>query len=356
MLPALSLIAESGRPLDGPLLTPGESVRVTVLSTDDDGRLVILVKGTPLTAVSEVGTIPPGQVLTARVELLDGRLALRLEPAAGVAAGAAEAGGARDETVGESLARLLAAFGTAGDEPALTPQLRAELLALTERLALPSGPLSAERVREAVLTLGLQHEHDLALRLLERGSLAGEPGATTLKAWVLAALAQLTPEGRDGAPVWAGHLERLAHALERMQALTVLKDGQGQPLLFELALAWGGASPARLYVEERAGKGQSGRDDGRRWSLATVLELDGLGPVRVNAVLAGRRIGARLLVERPEVERAVAALLPLLLEGLAAQGFEVEALTAGLADLATLRGEDLRARTLSGRALVNVRV
>ncbi len=372
MLPVLPAFLEVSRLQDGPLLVEGESVRATVLAIREDGRLVVLVKGTPLTAVSEVGRLPVGQVLQARVEALGDRLLLRLAPPlAGSPAGAALSADRlaallklllpADPSVVDSLGRLLAGLQGAAAMPAeatgaaRAAHLAAELAALVSQLTLPPGPLSAERVRDTLLALGLQYEHELAQQVLRTGCLVPDPGEPTLKAWVLAVLAQFA--GREPAEPssWGLALARLAQALDRLQALNALNAQTGLPLVVELPLSWGGASPAWLAIERRESEGGAGGGPARRLSLAMALELDGLGAVRIHATLTGRRIGVRVLVEGAEVERAVTALLPVLGEGLAAQGFDVEALAAGTADRETLRGEDLRAKLIPELGLVNVR-
>ncbi|WP_447972059.1 flagellar hook-length control protein FliK [Nitrospira sp. Kam-Ns4a] len=372
MLPALPAVLEVSRLQEGPLLAEGESVQATVLATREDGRLVVLVKGTPLTAVSEVGPLPVGQVLQARVESLGDRLRLRLEPPlAGSPAGAALSTDRlaallklllpADQSVVDSLGRLLAGLRSAAATPAEAPgaarasHLAAELTALVSQLALPPGPLSAERVRDALLALGLQYEHGLARQVLHTGRLVQDPGEPTLKAWVLAVLARFA--GREPAEPssWGLALARLAQALDRLQALNALNAQTGLPLVIELPLSWGGASPVWLAVERRESEGGAGGDQARRLSVMMALELDGLGAVRIHATLTGWRIGVRVLVEGAEVERAVIALLPVLGKGLAAQGFDVEALTAGTADRETLRGEDLRAKLIPELGLVTVR-
>jgi len=61
------------------LLTPGEAVRATVLNVQDDGSLLLLLKGVTLRAASLVGSLSVGQVVEAHVELREGQVLLRLD-------------------------------------------------------------------------------------------------------------------------------------------------------------------------------------------------------------------------------------------------------------------------------------
>jgi hypothetical protein len=75
----------------------------------------------------------------------------------------------------------------------------------------------------------------------------------------------------------------------------------------------------------------------------------------VDALLTGKRIAARFMVGQPEVQRAVAALLPVLSRGLSDRGYQVEALSATVAEPGIIRGEDLRTSRVPGLSLLNIR-
>lgn len=359
MLPALSGLSSPARPADGPLLAPGESVRALVLSTGEGGRALLLVKGVPLTARSEVGPLREGMTLQATVVLLDGRPALRLHDAAGAPPGAmapADEPVARllrlllpaEASLGPPLDRLLAALLAApGAGPA------AELAALRSRLRLPDREPTAEEVKAALRTLGLQHEGELAERLLGAGGPPRGDGEPTLKAWLLERLSRLPPADRAAAEPSAA-IDALLQSVERTQLLNVLSGQDDGPLSLELLLGWPGASSARLVIEEREAGGGP-RAQPRRLGLTLLLTLDGLGPVRIAAELSGARVGARVLVEEAPVERLLAQRLPTLRAGLEAQGFEVAGLAAAVADRAAVAGADLPAVPLPDLGLVSLR-
>lgn len=149
----------------------------------------------------------------------------------------------------------------------------------------------------------------------------------------------------------------MLNVVEREQMINSLNVQQGQPLLVELPLNLERNASAFLYVYQPDGDGarQQQSKGERSHNLVTLLELDGIGAIRVDARLTGKRIAARFMVDRLDVERAVAALLPTLGQGLIARGYQVEALSSGVADSGVVRGEDLAVPMVPGRSLVNVR-
>ncbi|MEW6542343.1 MAG: flagellar hook-length control protein FliK [Nitrospirota bacterium] len=159
-----------------------------------------------------------------------------------------------------------------------------------------------------------------------------------------------------GEPAWTREAEGLLRVIERAQVLNVLSQQAGQPLLFELPLGWDGGS-FKFYLEEREPDRDRGTEEGRErpYRVVTLLELDGLGALRVNALLTGKRIAARFLTEHRGVEQALAGFLPTLHENLTAQGYQVESLASATADAATVRGRELQLQTLPRHSLVNVK-
>jgi len=293
-----------------------------------------------------------------------------------------------DESFGVSLERLLTSVRIAVQQKILPEQAGHELERLHDRLVLKTGAPSGPQVKDALLAKGLHYEQSL-LPLLDRGE-GGLKGTVepTLKGWLLAVLkvhadrtsaepAQAAQSGvqSDGAPSdeallsrpsqasaqeplaeWVKDARHLLRVLEREQVLNSLNVSSGQPLFVELSLGPWASSSASLYVSRAGEEGTRERPPaGRPYSLVTLLQLDGIGAIRVEALLTGKRIAARFMVERAEVERAVKALLPYLKKELSAGGYRVEALAAAVADPDLLRGEDLRARTVRGLSLVSLR-
>lgn len=285
-----------------------------------------------------------------------------------------------DESFGSSLERLLRSVQTAVQHKILPEQAGSELERLHERLVLKTSDISGPQVKEAVLAKGLQHEQAL-LSLVDKGG-DGSKGTVepTLKGWLMGTLAthakqnpaELVGEARaalvlPGEPPqesaqgplagWVKDAQHMLRVVEREQVLNSLNIQTGQPLLIEVPLGPWAASSAWLYVSklEGEGAGQQQGPAGRPYSLVTLLELDGIGAIRVDALLTGKRIAARFMVERQDIERAVTALLPTLNKGLSHQGYQVEALTARVGEPSVIRGEELRARMVPSLTLVSVR-
>jgi hypothetical protein len=293
-----------------------------------------------------------------------------------------------DESFAVSLGRLLQSVRAAVAQKVLPEQAGSELERLHDRLVLKTGDPNGPRVKDALLAKGLQYEQSL-VTLLEKGE-EGLKGTVepTLKGWLLAVLkAQAERAGAgparavssggqsEGAPTgeavlpwpsrapaqeppaeWIKDARHLLRVIEREQVLNSLNFQSGQPLFVEVALGPWAVSSASLYVSRAGEEGTKEQQPaGRSYSLVTLLQLDGIGAIRVDALLTGKRIAARFMVERPEVERAVRALLPNLKRGLSAGGYKVETLAATVADPDLIRGEDLRARTVPDLNLINLR-
>ncbi len=577
------------------LLTPGEAVRATVLNVQDDGSLLLLLKGVTLRAASLVGNLPVGQVVEARVESRDGQILLRLDqpqqPSSAIPSGALAADWAvairpgglgetvqgvqavqptqiaallklllpADEPLASGLAKLAASLTAAAERSDLAPQTLVRFQALAQHILVAperfDGPLAGDRIRGALLALGLQHESAILADWDRTGTVTGQGVAPNLKALLMTLLAEVaqdrpdalpsspaavSPErsvgpmpftaasasplydvalvrgqaqgsfsdaaGRQGvqgvmgaepsasqpAPVRAtaelpppsqaeteallqaerplsavplpplqpsttgaekpstdsasvrvlpqqaqgpetqlsapagqppqpqpappqgeGHLrtdspvpsgnagsvgarggasatvpivsagpdgesakpplasplsgphgpdesgsgswvrdaQQVLTLIERTQVLAVLNGQTGQPILFELPFANGGQ--VRIYLEERTAGGRGSQEQARSYNVVTLLELDGLGALRVDTLLTGKRLSARFLLDQPEVRQRVAGYLPALNASLSAKGYQVDVLTTDVGEPQQVRGDDVRARAVPRVSLVN---
>lgn len=459
------------------LFVPGDLIEATVVTALDTGSLLIMVKGIPVQATSQVLNLKPGEVFQARVELVDGQTILKVEqrvPASGQAQTIATTPSSpariaeilrtllpapAAESIGPRLEHLAQAVREAARQGSVPPKAAAQFEHLLQRFALTPAQVTGATLKDAMLALGIQHEQSLlqgsavpTLKgwLMER--LAAAPGGQ----WVTEAGAALAGLDRlqatsslnmqTGQPVsfeiLGPLLEKLARAvrdavrqgilpereagkfvnlldrlglrvdqlpggklktamlvlgleheqgllkgtedatlkgwlsrqiasspgsewmngarsvlteLERSQVINALNVQLGQPLAFEIPLWLPGMPVARVFVEEREGGQDRKGEADRPFSIVTVLDLDAAGPVRVDATLRAKRITARVLVTRPEMEQAAAALLPTLSQGLAAKGFTVEGLSVAVAEGNTVSGEDLQARVVPHLSLVNTR-
>lgn len=587
MLPLLIqpslILSESFRPggqtsLES-LLTPGEAVRATVLTVQDDGSLLLLLKGVTLRAASLVGSLSVGQVVEAHVELRGGQVLLRLDQpqptASAIQAGALSADRAAairpgglgaaaqgtqavqptqiaallksllpaDEPLASGLAKLAASLAAAAERSDLAPQALARFQALAQQILVApeqlDGPFTGDRIRGALLALGVQHESALLADWSRTGRVTEQGVAPNLKALLMTLLTEVAQDGPEAPPSssaavppersvgptpltavpasplydvalvrgrtqvsfsgvadrpgltgpesspsqpaavrstegrslpsqteaevllqvgrplsaallpasqlpvtgsekpsadpaapmpaavgqnflsqpatpqgegglrsdsqpqagkgrsvalsaglpsiaqvgsvdqddesakpsgasslsgnsepegsgrggWVRDAQQVLTLIERTQALAVLNGQAGQPILFDLPLVgWG---QARIYVEERRAGGRGGQEQARSYNVVTLLELDGLGALRVDTLLTGKRLSARFLLDQPEVRQRVAGYLPALNTSLSAKGYQVDVLAADVGEPQQVRGEDVRVRAVPRVTLVS---
>lgn len=149
-------------------------------------------------------------------------------------------------------------------------------------------------------------------------------------------------------------VDALLSGIERSQVLNALNEQTGQPLILELPLCFGGASSARIYVEHEAEDHPSPEGKPRSLRVGTLVELTGIGPVRVDLLLRERNITARVLMSHSRYEPLASAFFPMLRKGLTEKGFFVERLNTAIADATVLQGGDLLQQALPHMDLVNV--
>ncbi|WP_447979476.1 flagellar hook-length control protein FliK [Candidatus Nitrospira bockiana] len=373
LLPVQSVgpVQAPGHDLRHPGFVPGQLVEVRVQESQESGSLVIVIKGIPFHASSVIGPLRPGHSFQARVEQAEGPIVLNImaplsAPASVALSGISGGSPARvhdpvaawlkellpvQGSVTDGLDRLIAALRRSGSSEApLLPHFEALRAAIT----LDPRELNGARIEAALRRLGLQHEHDLLARLAgSNHAPAGHaPAGPTLKS-ILLALVETYGHGPIGKTAErVREAEKVLHVLERIQVLTILNGPAGGVAAFELPL---GDRSAHVYIEPEAGRDVKGAHD-RTHRVVTLLALPTLGLVRAEALLASKQISVRILVERPDVESLVAASLPALEATLAAQGYMVASLSAGQAAADVLAGEDLKARVIPDRNLINLSV
>jgi hypothetical protein len=256
-----------------------------------------------------------------------------------------------------SVSRLLQGLIEALQRGASTGEIETLLAAIRERIAGADDPKAAGAIRRELQALIVS----LDRQALSPGS--GTGAAAMVKARLVAFLSELTGRGSHGLadlsssqPIgWRKDALEVLKLVERTQVVNALNAKSGQPLMFELPVAWPGASSVRLYVERRE-EGTADRGTGPRpYRIVTMLDLPEVGPIRVDAVFAGKQVTGRVLVERAEVGRFVSGLLPTLHEGLTARGFVVAGLSASVSEPRHVRGEELDVKSVPHRHLLNIR-
>lgn len=363
-VPAVAPSRTGGQEVRPPFV-PGELVDVRVQEAERPGSLIILIKGIPFQAVSYAGPLKAGEVFQARVEQTEGRLLLRLQPGdlpspSSDTSTDQVADGAilwlrrllpAEESFTAALDRLIDNLRmTVRTEP-MRAQWLGRLEGLLAKILLHGEHLDGRQLKNALRDLGLQYESHLA-RLIQRdGQLPSPLPEPTLKSWLLEQVRTEQRSNATAAPsTWLKQAEEVIKALDRTQVLNVVNLASGQPLVLTLPLTDG---KVLLYIDPQP-KGQ-GADDEPAHRFSTILELDGLGRVRVDAVLTGKRLSARILLDRAETESFVASKLFGLTEALSSKGYviDVSAIRGGEE---ILNGEDLKSRALPHRPLVNVDV
>ncbi|MEC4890857.1 MAG: flagellar hook-length control protein FliK [Nitrospira sp.] len=281
-----------------------------------------------------------------------------------------------DESFVKSFQRLLKTVREAVKRQALPEQAGEELEQLALRLLLNAARADGPGLKEALEAKGLQYERSLRSSAEQEAAGPGnsEASGITLKKWLLEVLkvhgkgaydetaaasgAEEPASARAPVPAWVKDAQQMLKVIEREQVLNALNVQQGLPLMLNVPLTAGPVASLFLYVVQPDGEGagQEPRPSAKPYSLVTLLELDGIGSIRVDALLTGTRLAARVMVERPEIDQAMALMLPVLRQGLTSQGFQVEGLSSTVADPALVRGEDLPVPTAAARNLLNLKI
>ena len=341
-------------------LETGEVLDAIVVAKDGAGSVLIEVRGGLIRAGTEIGDLRLRESLTVRVEQDNGKTVLRVlqrTPTGTEAASQAQAALAPAPQVAEAplvtllkallpssdsaprdLQQLIALVARAVAGGTLLPEEAGQFTRLLERIAFSLEHATGPTLRNALLALGLRHEQ----AILDASDQA------TLKGWLLQALAR-----HPDAP-WAKAAEAMLAGIERTQVLNALNAETGQPLILELPFCSGGAASVRMYVEEDGRGRQSADPERRMFRIATLVDLTGLGAVRVDATLVGLRLAADVVVIDARMEAVASAGLPLLRQRLADLGFTVERLACVTGDPAVRTGEDLKRRTMPRVDLVDL--
>lgn len=340
-------------------LAAGEVLDAIVVAKDSAGSVLIDVRGGLVRAGTEIEDLRLRESLTVRVEQDNGKTVLRVlqrTPTQTATALQAQTAAVPVPQVAESplvtllkvllpssdsvprdLQQLIASVSRAAEDGTMSPDEAGQFTRLLERIAFSLEHATGPNLRNAILALGLRHEQ----AILEASDHA------TLKGWLIQALAR-----HPDAP-WAKEAEAVLSGIERTQVLNALNVETGQPVILELPFCFGGALSVRVYVEED-GRGQRTADPERRtFRMTTLVELTGLGAVRVDATLAARTLMAGVVVADARMEAVASAGLPLLRQRLTDLGFTVERLSCVAGDPGMRRGEELQQRTMPRVDLVD---
>jgi hypothetical protein len=356
------------------VLKAGEIVTGEILSLLDGGKISIEIKGRVVTAqtnlplsagqtvdlrVSDVGpnvilslVPPPGEealaagriksligqapALSQAVEdLLGSARALVRGPEGSVETGAAALFSKAGASLGGEAGRLLDLVGArlaqlpvTGDKvpPDFVPRL-IETLGLAHEAVLRASVERPGRLPEAMEDL-----KGLLLSLKERLEARSSPAA--------GAEAQ-RPDGGAQAPRLAAQAaDGFVKAVELAQWQNIVSRAQDGPILLNVPFAFpDGMSAGELRIH-RDGKKDRGQDDDGPTTVVLLLDMTGLGPIRIDAWISPKRAAVRVTVSEEDAAGFVSGLLPELAGRLSAMGYETHAMCGVAAKGAGSAGPD----------------
>ena len=158
-----------------------------------------------------------------------------------------------------------------------------------------------------------------------------------------------------------GTVRQQAHelltAIERTQVLNSINSERGEPVTFQIPFVLDGqTSTAQFYVERRLDEAHTVTPDERHYTVVALLDLSGLGKLRIDLALYRKQLWVKVTVEREQAAIFANRLLPELGQALGDQGFAVEFLKCERTMQDTTGGEELRDRILPEKGLLNLRV
>jgi hypothetical protein len=322
-------------------LSVGQTVEARVLDRLGDGRFVINVGETHLTAEAE-SALQPGQTMTLRVDSLSPRVLLSVvsPPEERITAEFLRVfrsnPGALAESLGE-LGRIL------GDSRAseLTRLVGGDnLKAILDGLGSAAlGQDQLERgfsLRSVIRSLGLMLESDLRAAL-ENPDADPASSAANLKTALMRALeemrANLESAGLDPADRKAMRevipvLERAVRSIESQQVLNVyFHETEGKILVQVPVLLPGLMGKANIFMHGEEGQaGGEKRKDAFR--VVFALEMDALGDVIAQATFRGKTLSCHIRCGDESMAAFITGLLPELESQLIGAGYRVVELAA----------------------------
>lgn len=236
-------------------------------------------------------------------------------------------GGAGERGFGPHLLELAESLAELQKDPREEPALSREAARLQgalEKLILREKELTPERVREAIET----SLRESARRELEPGTRAPGEGASqrgsTLRESLLRFLAAAREIGRNDLANLGAGAGRAATSMEFLGAANALRQHTDQGAFLQIPYVLGGERGTMDVVvrgdREASGKGR----ERENYSAVLLLELEGLGPLRVDAALVRNRASVRFTTPSEPVGKFLHGELPKLREAIESQEIGVE--------------------------------
>ncbi|HBK81143.1 MAG TPA: hypothetical protein DDZ83_15995 [Nitrospinae bacterium] len=250
-----------------------------------------------------------------------------LAPAAQSAGGAyLPAGGAGNSGFGSDLISLAEGLAAANRAvPGGAGQAAEDLMEALNRAVLKEDGLSPGRVREAIQQGG-------SLPSMDQAAPGGRGGAApdlreNLQSFLRAVREAGLPEGNALSQL-SGQAEQALTSVEFLRTANGLRHILDQGSYSHIPFSFGGEKGTLDVVVRRDGEGrQAGGGEDEQHSVVFLLELQGLGPLRVDAGVRGKHVHARFTTQIEEVGRFIEAELPALRDAMEGQEFLIEGLS-----------------------------
>ena len=322
-------------------LSVGQTVEARVLERLEDGRFIIRIGSSHLTAEAEP-TLKPGQAMTLRVDSLSPRVLLSVAPPPEerITAEQLRAFRSNPGALTQSLAELAEIVGGMRGADFSRLAGRDSVAVLLD--ALSSAMLGREQIdrgfslRDAVRALGLHLEGDLRKALESPGS-NPVPSQAGLKANLLKVLeefqaklqsAEIQPADAITIRELTPALESAVRAIESQQVLNVhFQQTEGKLFLQVPLILPGLTGKADIFIrDEEWSPGKGGQKEDFR--VVFALEMDVLGDVMAQAHFRAKEATVRIYCERETVATFISGLLPELEKHLVEAGYHVAKLVA----------------------------
>jgi hypothetical protein len=324
-----------------PGLSVGQTVEARVMERLGDGRFMIRVGDSHLTAEAE-SALRPGQTMALRVDSLSPRVLLSVvsPPEERITAEYLRVFRSNPGALTQSLGELEEIFSgpRASDLTRLVG--RDNLKAILDGLG--SAALGREQLekgfslRNAIQSMGLMLESELKAAL-------GKPGAdpsssaANLKTFLMQTLdeiqvkldaAGLDPADRKALRELIPVMERAVRSIESQQVLNVhFQETEGKVLVQVPVLLPGLMGKANIFIHSEEGQA-GGKERKDVFRVVFALEMDALGDVIAQAMFQGKSLSCHIRCGDETMAAFIAGLLPALEDQLVGAGYRVTELAA----------------------------
>ncbi len=326
-----------------PGLSVGQTVEARVLERLGDGRFVITVSESYLTAEAE-SALRPGQTMMLRVDSLSPRVLLSVvpPPEERITAEYLRVFRSNPGVLAESLGELQGILNDPRASDLARLVGRENLRAILDGLG--SATLGREQLkkgfslRSAIRSLGLMLEGELKAALENPGA---DPAssAANLKTALMKTLeeirprlesAGLDPSDRKAMRELIPVLERAVRSIESQQVLNVhFHETEGKVLVQVPVLLPGLMGKANIFIHGE--EGQAGRKDRKdAFRVVFALEMEAIGDVIAQAMFQDKTVHCRIRCGSESMAAFITSLLPELENQLNGAGYRVAELAAGV--------------------------